>query len=73
MIPYIHHPVLFSIGPIKVFTWGFIVALGFLLGILFARKYAKIEKNHLYNVGLISVVCGILGGRILYFHINLLN
>lgn len=70
MLPYIHYPVLFDFGFFKIYTWGFIVALGFLFSILLAKKYSKISKNHIYNIGFWAVVGGIVGGRLLYFAYN---
>lgn len=66
MLPHIHHPVLFDFG-FKIHTWGFIVALGFLFSILLARKYSRVSKEHVYNIGFLAVLGGIVGGRLLYF------
>ena len=35
------HPILFEIGPIKIFTYGFLLALGFLSAIFVAGREAK--------------------------------
>jgi len=37
------HPLLFSIGPLKVYSWGFMVAVAFVVGVMVAVMRAKKE------------------------------
>lgn len=67
MFEYSYYPVLLDLGFFKVYTWGFIVALGFLVSILLAKKYSGISDTHIYNIGLLAVIGGIIGGRLGYF------
>ncbi len=66
MIPYIYHPILFQIGPIKIFTWGFIAALAFLAAYILLIKTSKLNKKHLENIFFIILISSIIGSRILY-------
>lgn len=57
------------IGPITIYVWGVMVALGILVGILLATKEAKRKKlsqEEIYNIGIISVISGIMGSRIVF-------
>ena len=38
------HPILFEIGPIKIFTYGFLLALGFLSAILVGGREANLRS-----------------------------
>lgn len=67
MLPHIHHSVLFDLGFLKIYTWGFIAALGFLFSILLALRYSKVSKKHIYNIGLLAIIGGFAGGRLMYF------
>lgn len=69
MLKHIYYPLLFQIGPIKIFTWGFIVAIGILLAILLATKYAKkkdINPDQIQNLIILMVIGGILGSRLIH-------
>ena len=57
------------LGPIPIRAWGLLVALGFLVGILFSRFLARKDKNlqeHIVNLGLWSLLGGIFGSRLLF-------
>jgi len=59
----------YKIGPIVIYSWGTFVALGFLIGILLAMRWAKrenIDPDHVLNVSVWSIISGILGARIVY-------
>ncbi len=60
---------LFQIGSFKVFTWGFMFVIGFLVALLLiwreARKQ-KIEDRHIYNVALLILIGAIIGPRLVF-------
>jgi len=64
MIPYIYHPLLFQIGSIKVYTWGFIVAIGFLISYWVLSKLGS--DSHAENLFFLSLIFGLIGSRVLY-------
>ena len=44
------HPILLEIGPIKIFTYGLLVATGFFTAIILASKQGEKEKISHVNV-----------------------
>ncbi len=67
------HRILFSIGPVTVYSYGFFVALGFLIPAIFLLKAAKrenIDKNDIFDILFALLIGGVAGGRILFVIIN---
>ncbi|MBM3253970.1 MAG: prolipoprotein diacylglyceryl transferase [Candidatus Omnitrophica bacterium] len=68
------YPVLFKLGPVKIFSYGFMVALGFLLATIFAERDAKrynISSNLITDLAIIIILSGLLGARIFYAICNI--
>ncbi len=66
-------PVLLDLGPIKVYSFGLMLALGFLGGsYVLSRelKRRKIDPDLSTWITLIAVVCGIAGAKLLYLAEN---
>lgn len=62
-------PILFEIGPIKVYSYGLMLGIGFLIGsyilsLEFKRK--GIDPNLASNITIIALIFGIAGAKILY-------
>ncbi len=62
-------PVLFEIGPIKLYSYGLMLGIGFLIGsyilsLEFKRK--GINPNFASNITILALVFGIAGAKILY-------
>ncbi len=62
-------PILFEIGPIKVYSYGLMLGVGFLLGsyilsLEFKRK--GIDPNLASNITIIALIFGIAGAKLLY-------
>ncbi|HEC32564.1 MAG TPA: prolipoprotein diacylglyceryl transferase [Deltaproteobacteria bacterium] len=69
------HPVLFKIGWFEVHSYGLMLALSFLLGLLLVVRRAKAQKipvNVVLDIATISVICGVIGSRFFYviFHLD---
>ncbi|MBN2010321.1 prolipoprotein diacylglyceryl transferase [candidate division KSB1 bacterium] len=69
------HPVLFKIGPLEIHSYGFMLAISFLLGIFLAMHRAKkqgIDPGFIMDLAVVIVVSAILGARFLYviFHLE---
>lgn len=69
------HPELFRIGPLVVNSYGVLLALSFVLGILLTlRKGEKrgLQGNDVINLSLIIMASSIIGARLFYvlFHLN---
>lgn len=65
MLPYIHFSYL-QLGPVKVYTWGFFVALGFLAALIWlAKKYPQ-EKEIFIDLCLYCLLGAMFGARIFF-------
>jgi phosphatidylglycerol:prolipoprotein diacylglycerol transferase len=63
------HPVLVSIFGLEIKTYGVIVAVAFLAGIYLASMLAEregIKKDTIIDLGIVIIICALLGARILY-------
>ncbi len=63
------HPILFEIGPLSVRTYGLLLAVSFMVGILLALRRAKargLNQNKMINMSLLIMVAAIVGARIMY-------
>lgn len=63
------HPILFKLGPLSLFSYGLMVALGFLVGIGFALYFARkegIKSESIIDLALLLIVSSIIGARFFY-------
>ncbi|MGI6452170.1 MAG: prolipoprotein diacylglyceryl transferase [Syntrophomonadaceae bacterium] len=63
------HPVLFKIGPISIQSWGFMLAVAILIAIVGLSRLFKKEgydSDMVLDMVLLTVVAGLLGGRLAY-------
>ena len=64
-------PVLFEIGPLKVNSYGLLIAIGVILAIVIADKRAKMvgieQEDFMYGLGICSVIGGFAGAKLLYW------
>lgn len=66
------YPVLLQLGPIKIFTYGFLLALAFISALYFAGREARRrggEPQVIYDLGFYIVIAAIIGSRV--FHVIL--
>lgn len=62
-------PVLLRIGNFSIHTYGVLVAIGFLLGLIVASKRAEsvgVDKKHIYDLAFWVLLFGLIGGRLMY-------
>ena len=62
-------PILFEIFGLKLYGYGLMIAIGIICAVLLFTKRAKSKnynEEHIFNMTIIAIVCGILGGKILY-------
>ena len=63
------HPVLLKIGPFTLYGYGVFIALGFVLGILYAFREAQrvgVDPQRILDLGFWILVSAIIGARILF-------
>lgn len=63
------HPVLFELGPVRFFSYGLMIALGFLAANWLGSRRAAasgIDPARIQNIALIALITGLIGGRIAY-------
>ena len=68
------HPILFEIGPIKIFTYGFLLALGFLSAIFVAGREARrlgIPPGKFFDLCFYIILAALVGSRLLYVLLEL--
>ncbi len=63
------HPILFNLGPLPIHTYGFLIAVGFLVGVAVIRKLAtraKLDVERTLDLTFWCLLIGFLGSRTLY-------
>lgn len=68
------YPVLFEIGPFKVFSYGAALAIAFLLAASLARRRAVSEGmdgDKVLDLFIVLIISGIIGGRLLFVLLNI--
>ena len=68
------HPILAKIGPLYIYSYGLMVAIGFAVATLLAYSKASefgINKDKIIDFGIVILLGGIVGARALYVVLNL--
>ncbi len=69
------HPILFKLGPLTIYSYGVMVALGFIVALTLAGREAgrsgKIEPAKILDLGFYLLLSGIIGARITYVLLNI--
>lgn len=63
------HPVLVKLGALRIYSYGFMLALSFLVGILIANSRARrrgIDPDMIYDLSIVLVLAAVIGSRGLY-------
>lgn len=63
------HPVLVEIWKLKIYSYGFMLALSFFTGIWLAGRRAEnrgVNRDILYDLSMILIICAVAGSRGLY-------
>jgi len=67
------HPIITKIGPLYVYSYGLMVAIGFAVATLLAYKHADdfgINKERIIDLGIVMLLGGVIGARIVYVALN---
>jgi phosphatidylglycerol:prolipoprotein diacylglycerol transferase len=68
------HPEICTIGPLVVYSYGFMLVVAFLTAVTLASREAQrqgINPDFIFNVNFIVFIFGIIGARIFYVSYNL--
>ncbi len=68
------HPILIKFGPFTVFSYGFMLALGFLLALGVAERRSRrsgLDPAAVQTLALVCLIAGLVGGRLAYILLNL--
>lgn len=68
------HPILFEVGPLKIFTYGFLLALAFLSAIYLSGREAGrlgLPVARFYDLCFYIVLAAVVGSRLLYVLLDL--
>ncbi|MBI1978306.1 MAG: prolipoprotein diacylglyceryl transferase [Candidatus Omnitrophica bacterium] len=63
------HPILFSFGPLRVYSYGVLVAMGVLSAVLLLRSSARrltLHPDVIVDLAIATVISGFVGARIFY-------
>ncbi|MGA2510203.1 MAG: prolipoprotein diacylglyceryl transferase [Candidatus Acidiferrales bacterium] len=61
------HPVLFQLGPVTVYTYGVLVAAGFLIGLWYAFRQAPragLDPNKIWNLGVYGILIALASSKV---------
>ena len=67
------HPILFKIGPVTIYTYGVMVAIGIFLGSIILMKLSDekgLNRKDVADIAFWTVISGFLGARLFFFIYN---
>lgn len=67
------HPILFKIGTLSIYTYGFFIAVSFIVGILLAKYEARRlgeDREKIMDLCFYALVAAIVGSRLFYVLVN---
>lgn len=63
------HPILIKIGPLTIYSYGFFLAVGFMLGIFYATRQARregIDPQKISDLAFYIIIAALVGARLLF-------
>ncbi|MEX0975343.1 MAG: prolipoprotein diacylglyceryl transferase [Bacillota bacterium] len=67
------HPILFSIGPVTLYTYGLMLGLGFAAGVYVSSRRAEsrgYSSDSLFWLFILLLIGGVVGGRLMHVALN---
>ncbi len=67
------HPILFRLGPVTLYSYGFMVALGFCAASFFLSRRSVdlgLDSARIQSIALWALVMGLIGARAMYVFLN---
>ena len=68
------HMKLFSIGPLNVYSYGLMIALGIIAAVWLAMRRCPdrgLDKDQMFNMGFLGIVVGVIGAKLMYYIVEL--
>ena len=68
------HPIIVEIGPVTIYSYGVVVAVGFITAAWLAARQAASEglsPEGILDIALVCIISGIIGARLLHVLLNL--
>ncbi len=68
------YPKLFSIGPISVYGYGLMIAIGIISAVWLAMRRCPargLDRERMFDLGFFGVLAGIVGAKLLYYIVEL--
>lgn len=68
------HPVIFTIGPFTIYSYGLMLVIGFLTGVSLAQSQARrehISPDLIFNLAFCVFIAGLVGARLLFIAQNI--
>lgn len=63
------HPVLVEIGRLRIYSYGFMLALSFWVGIVLAARRARrrgVDPDRIYDLSIVLILASVVGSRLFY-------
>ncbi|MFQ6044349.1 MAG: prolipoprotein diacylglyceryl transferase family protein [Candidatus Poribacteria bacterium] len=60
------YPIILEIGPIRIYSYGLMMALAFIVAsLLLQKEFERIKINPVlsHSITLVAIVCGVIGAR----------
>jgi phosphatidylglycerol:prolipoprotein diacylglycerol transferase len=67
------HPVLVKLGPLTIYSYGVMIALGIMVGLFLARRQAKregIDTDKIIDISFYVLLAALIGARLLFVFMN---
>lgn len=67
------HPILLKVNSLNVYSYGFMVAMGFIVAVFLMCRSAgrfNLDKDRIMDLSIIVLVAGVIGARTLYIILN---
>lgn len=68
------YPILLEIGPVRIASYGTMIAIGFVLAILMAEKRAEkkgLDKERIFWLGMICIISGFIGAKLMFYIVEI--
>lgn len=68
------YPILLELGPVKIASYGTMIAIGFILAVLMAEKRAEkkgLDRDLIFWLGMTCIVSGFIGAKLMFYIVEI--